>query len=371
VETNLTPYPYPHWTIKEIHEQPKIVLNSINHGGRIKNDSEVKLGGLDANVELFKPIQNVIILGCGTSYFAGLYGMYFFKKICHFNTVQVFDGADFNDWDVPKIGHTIFILVSQSGETLDLYRCIEIAKRHNITTIGIINTPDSLISREVTCGVYCNAGKEVGVASTKAFTSQVICLSLVALWFSNLHDVSKEKRIQMIHDLKQLSRDIQTTLNNCNTKIVELAKKINMYNHLFLIGKGSDECVAKEGSLKIKEVSYIHSESYSSSSLKHGPFALLDKNFPVIILNLDEEHYGKTMNCYNEIKTRGAPIIFITNDKNHLTNDDTENIIITKNSSYASLLGIIPIQLLAYYISIQRNLNPDKPRNLAKVVTVE
>jgi glucosamine--fructose-6-phosphate aminotransferase (isomerizing) len=174
VDSNLTPHPYNHWTLKEINEQPDVILNSINKGGRIKNASEVKLGGLEQYVDNLKNIDNIIILGCGTSYFAGLYGMYFFKQLCQFNTVQVFDGAEFNEQDIPIIGNTAFILVSQSGETKDLHRCIEISKNNNITTIGIVNVVDSLIAREVDCGIYCNAGKEVGVASTKAFTSQVV-----------------------------------------------------------------------------------------------------------------------------------------------------------------------------------------------------
>jgi glucosamine--fructose-6-phosphate aminotransferase (isomerizing) len=378
LDTELSPFPYKHWTIKEIYEQPNVVLNSINKGGRIKNQSEVKLGGLEQHIDSLLYINNIIILGCGTSYFAGLYGMYFFKQICEFNTVQVFDGAEFNELDIPKIGNTAFILVSQSGETKDLHRCIEIAKQKNIMTIGIINMVDSLIAREVDCGIYCNAGKEVGVASTKAFTSQVICLSMASLWFAQLQNISNKKRIKFISDLHNLSNDIKNTLDNCKEKINDISQKF-VANNMFILGKGSDEYIAKEGSLKIKEISYIHSEGYSSSSLKHGPFALLDENFPVIILNLDQQHRAKTLNCYQEILSRNSPILLITNDNSILNdiqtdlNDDiqTDIILIPENKTYASLLGIIPIQLLAYNISIKKGINPDKPKNLAKVVTVE
>lgn len=378
LDTELSPFPYKHWTIKEIYEQPNVVLNSINKGGRIKNQSEVKLGGLEQHIDSLLYINNIIILGCGTSYFAGLYGMYFFKQICEFNTVQVFDGAEFNELDIPKIGNTAFILVSQSGETKDLHRCIEIAKQKNIMTIGIINMVDSLIAREVDCGIYCNAGKEVGVASTKAFTSQVICLSMASLWFAQLQNISNKKRIKFISDLHNLSNDIKNTLDNCKEKINDISQKF-VANNMFILGKGSDEYIAKEGSLKIKEISYIHSEGYSSSSLKHGPFALLDENFPVIILNLDQQHRAKTLNCYQEILSRNSPILLITNDNSILNdiqtdlNDDIQPdiILIPENKTYASLLGIIPIQLLAYNISIKKGINPDKPKNLAKVVTVE
>lgn len=370
LESELTPKPYLHWTLKEINEQPNVVLNAINKGGRIKNVSEVKLGGLEEHINDLKSINNIIILGCGTSYFAGLYGMNFLKKNCNFNTVQVFDGAEFNENDIPKIGNTAFILISQSGETKDLHRCIDISKNNNIITIGIINVVDSLIAREVDCGVYCNAGKEVGVASTKSFTSQVVCLSMVAIWFSTLHNLNEKKRLRMISDLHNLSYDLTLTLDNCRESIKEIANKFNV-NNMFLLGKGTDEYIAKEGSLKIKEISYIHAEGYSSSSLKHGPFALLDENFPVIILNLDQTHKSKTLNCYQEVYSRNAPILFITNDI-LISNEVTSDIIyIPENKTYSSLLGIIPIQLLAYYLSIKKGIDPDKPKNLAKVVTVE
>jgi glucosamine--fructose-6-phosphate aminotransferase (isomerizing) len=367
----LTPYPYEHWTLKEIHEQSSVVLNSINKGGRIKNNYEVKLGGLELYTEIFKKVNHIIILGCGTSFFAGQYGSYFFKQLCEFETVQVFDGAELNEYDIPKKGMTVFILISQSGETQDLHRCMEIAKNRNIHTVGIINVVDSLIAREVDCGIYCNAGKEVGVASTKAFISQVVCLSMAAIWFAQINELNQTKRERIISDLHNLSNDIQMTLDTCNVQIIELAKNYNLYDNMFLLGKGSDECLAKESSLKIKEISYIHSEGYSSSSLKHGPFALLDKNFAVILFNLDQRHKTKTLNCYQEIISRNSPVLFITNDINSSNNVSCEIIYVPENKSYASLLGIIPIQLLAYHISIIRGINPDKPKNLAKVVTVE
>ena len=370
VDSNQTPHPYNHWTLKEINDQPDVILNSINKGGRIKNASEVKLGGLEQHVDNLKNIDNIIILGCGTSYFAGLYGMYFFKQLCQFNTVQVFDGAEFNEQDIPIVGNTAFILVSQSGETKDLHRCIEISKNNNITTIGIVNVVDSLIAREVDCGIYCNAGKEVGVASTKAFTSQVVCLSMAAIWFSTLQNINEKKRVRMVSDLHNLSADIKLTLDTCSEHVTEYITKINKSN-MFLLGKGSDEFIAKEGALKIKEISYIHSEGYSSSSLKHGPFALLDENFPVIILNMDQSHRAKTLNCYQEVSSRNAPVLLITNDISISSEVSCDIIYVPENKSYSSLLGIIPLQLLAYHLSINKGINPDKPKNLAKVVTVE
>jgi glucosamine--fructose-6-phosphate aminotransferase (isomerizing) len=368
---DLTPEPYKHWTIKEINEQVSTIFNTINRGGRIKSNNEVKLGGLEPHIDFLKSVDNIIILGCGTSYNAGLYGAYYLKTLCNFNTVQVFDGAEFNEYDIPKIGNSAFLLISQSGETKDLHRCIDIAKSNNIFTIGIINVVDSLIAREVDCGIYCNAGREMGVASTKAFTSQVVCLSMFAIWCAQINNLNELKRIKIIKDLHNLGNDFKNTIQNIEGEIKIIASDLLKYNNLFLLGKGTDEYIAKEGSLKIKEISYIHSEGYSSSSLKHGPFALLDENFPVIILNCHDEHSAKTINCFEEVHSRNSPILLITNNQNIDLKRSCKIIKITKNNSYNSLLGIIPLQLLAYYLSIGRGINPDIPKNLAKVVTVE
>jgi len=193
---------------------------------------------------------------------------------------------------------------------------------------------------------------------------------MVAMWFSALHNINHIKRERMIQDLHNLSNDIQMTIEICREKIEFIAKNF-LYNNMFLLGKGTDEFIAKEGSLKIKEISYIHSEGYSASSLKHGPFALLDEKFPVIIFNLDQVHRYKILNCYEEVSSRNSPILLITNDNSVVNKIKCDSILIPENKSYSSLLGIIPIQLLAYFLSINRNINPDKPKNLAKVVTVE
>ena len=367
---DVTPNPYPHWTLKEIFEQPTTIQYAINRGGRIKNDREVKLGGLETYQSILKDIQHIILLGCGTSYHAGLYGMYYLKHLCEFHTVQLIDGADFTSADIPRHGNTALVLISQSGETRDLYRCMALAKEHNLPTIGIINVVDSLIAREVTCGIYCNAGREMGVASTKAFTSQVVCLSLLAIWFSQLHEINEWKRIEIIRDLRNLSHDITTTIHMTSHSLTEnIIQTMARHSNLFLLGKGTDECIAREGSLKIKEISYIHSEAYSASSLKHGPFALLDEHFPVILMNCHEEHTAKMMNCLEEVHSRQSPILLITNQECSTKACHVLNVV--KNNSYASLLGIIPLQLLAYHVSVHKQINPDIPKNLAKVVTVE
>jgi len=367
---DLSPYPFDHWTLKEIFDQPNTILNAINRGGRIKNASNVKLGGLEAHNDIIQKIENIIILGCGTSFHAGLYGKAFLKSLCEFNTIQVIDGADFGPQDIPKIGKTACIFISQSGETKDLHRCIEISKQNNLFTIGIINVVDSLIAREVDCGIYCNAGKEIGVASTKSFTSQVVCLSLFAIWCAQIHDWNETKRFRMITDLHNLSNNVKMGLEDVHVSIREIAKDFVKYQHMFLLGKGTDECIAREGGLKIKEISYIHAEAYSSSSLKHGPFALLDENLPTIIFDCCEEYRAKNQNCLEEVYSRGSPILYITNDT-HSVENRCKKIVINTNSTYSSLLAILPIQLFGYYLSIHKNINPDIPKNLAKVVTVE
>jgi glucosamine--fructose-6-phosphate aminotransferase (isomerizing) len=368
----MVPDPYPHWTIREIFEQSAIVNAAINNGGRIKSDTEVKLGGLEQHAAQLTNTKHVILLGCGTSYFACLYGMHFFKALCGFTTVQVFDGAEMTEHDIPRDFDVVFVLVSQSGETKDLHRCIELAKEANITTIGIINVVDSLIAREVDCGVYCNAGVEVGVASTKAFSSQVVCLSLLAIWFSQIAGINAPRRAKAICDLKNLSNDFTNVLEMLDGPIRQLAEtRFQDTHNVFLIGKGTDEIVAREGSLKVKEIAYIHAEGYSSSSLKHGPFALLDEQFPVIIFNMDRRHSAKTMNCVEEVLSRGSPVFLITNDRHATTDARYSPIYVPNNGAFSSLLGIVPVQLLAYYLSVARGINPDKPKNLAKVVTVE
>jgi glucosamine--fructose-6-phosphate aminotransferase (isomerizing) len=377
---DLTPFPFKHWTIKEIFEQPETILNAIDNGKRIKSSNEVTLAGLEHFTDKLKIINNIILLGCGTSYFAGLHSIKYFKSLCNFNIIQVIDGADFDISDVPRndINSTALILISQSGETKDLHRCIQIAKENNIITIGIINVVDSLIAREVDCVIYLNAGREFAVASTKAFTSQTICLSMLATWFSQIHNIHESKRKQLISDLSNLSNNIKNTLIDIHEKIKSIAQYIieQNFSNMFVLGKGSDEAIAKEGSLKIKEISYIHAEGYSASSLKHGPFALLDENLPVILLNTDNVHNAKVVNCYEEVKSRKAPIIFISSEMNNLNNPSIKsspelNIFITENITYQSLLAVLPLQIMAYYLSINKGINPDVPKNLAKVVTVE
>ena len=365
----LNPDPYPHWTLKEIHEQIDSSLRAISFGGRLTSKSEVCFGGLNENKEVLLKIDNLIILGCGTSYHAGMIGVNYFKELCQFNTVQIFDGAEFNYSDIPYFGKTGLILISQSGETKDIHRCLQISKKRDLVTIGVVNTVDSLIAREVDCGCYLNAGREVGVASTKAFTSQIIVLNMIAIWFAQQKNINYQLRIKYISDLHNLHHDIRKTIQ---LSLEQVPPILPLFNHssCFLLGKNSAEATAREGALKIKEISYIHAEGYSTSSLKHGPFSLLTDKFPVILISPEDENYSKNENAYQEISSRHAQIIFIT-DKHIQSSEKTNIIKIPRNNGFKELLSIIPIQILAYQLSINRDINPDMPRNLAKVVTVE
>ena len=250
--------------LKEIYEQKESCQRAVSYGGRLLSDNRVKLGGLESNKENLKNIDNLILLGCGTSYFAGLTSLDYFKNLCNFNTVQLFDGAEFKKNDIPRIGKTALILLSQSGETKDLHRCIKIGKDNDLFLIGVVNVVDSLIARETNCGCYLNAGREMAVASTKSFTSKCILLSMIAIWFAQINDINSNKRLQYINDLRNLEQDIKNILDNGeHYKII--ADKLYEKNSIFILGKGNIEAIAKEASLKIKEVTYIHAEGYSGS----------------------------------------------------------------------------------------------------------
>lgn len=363
VDIELSPSNYKYWMLKEIFEQPDAVKRAINYGGRIRSDSEVKLGGLDDCKDHLLTASHLILLGCGTSLHAGLWSMDIFKSLEIFDTVSIFDGAEFNSKDIPKTGKSVCIMLSQSGETKDLHRCIHIAQESGLLTIGAVNVHDSLIARESECGVYLNAGREVSVASTKSFTNQCVILSMIAVWFSQNRNTCLEKRKKIIRDLHSLPFHIQLLLDN-SKKVQEVSVLFLKAKSAFLLGKGKEEAIAKEGSLKIKEVAYIHAEGYSSSALKHGPFALITQDMPIIILDVGEEHHDKNMNAMHETKARGANIILIS--------DQIEcTLKIEKNGVFGGLLANVYVQMISYYLSIELGHNPDFPRNLAKVVTVE
>jgi glucosamine--fructose-6-phosphate aminotransferase (isomerizing) len=361
------PAKYKHWMLKEIEEQGDAIFRAMNRGGRIQSESSVKLGGLDSCKSQLMELNHLILLGCGTSFHAGLWALPLFKSLNIMDTITIYDGAEFKEEDIPRSGTTGVILLSQSGETKDLHRCIQIAKHLNLITIGVVNVTDSLIARETECGVYLNAGREVAVASTKSFTNQCVALSIVAIWFAQNKGVSLEKRKRIISDLQRLPYQVRE-LFTIQNRITPFLPMFENQSTIFLLGKGSEEAIAKEGALKIKEVAYIHAEGYSSSALKHGPFALIQTGMPIILLDIGEEHLVKNRNAFEEVHARNASILRITDHANIHNND---SLYIPKNHTFGGILANIYIQLLSYYLATHMGYNPDFPRNLAKVVTVE
>ncbi len=376
-ETLSTPSHYKHWTLKEIYEQPLAIMNTLNNGGRIYDDSHVKLGGLDSCKEDLLACQHIVFVGCGSSFFSACIGEKYCKKLCNFQSVVAIDGCEFEECDIPQNGKVCFVFISQSGETKELHKCLQLIQRNtervnDCITVGVVNVVDSLISREVKCGVYCNSGRERGVASTKSFTCQTICLSLISLWFSQNHypDSGVATKSDLIKDLQTLSSSYtELFTNHIQQQLQKLLSKFSYITKVFILGKGTDYFIAKEASLKLKEIAYVHAEPYSSSSLKHGPFALLDQEFPVILIDTQPEYYVKNDIAIQEISCRGAPIFIFTNRSMGIK--DNPNIIKVPSSNYSFLFVLLYLQLFAYNISIQRNINPDIPRNLAKVVTVD
>ena len=350
-----TPAPYPHWTLKEIHEQTKTCYYAINNGARIK-DNIVKLGGLHTIREKLKCIKHVILLGCGTSYNAAQCARHFFTKRCSFDTVQVFDASELDVSDIPNIGEVLVIFITQSGETRDLYMCIDKCKE--CTKLGVVNVVDSLIAREVECGCYTNCGRENGVASTKSFTSQLIVLSLIAFWFRHHQNLSLNE--PSLDDIKCLPLQIETVLNSCKFLNVDMFEN---KKSIFVLGKGIMEYVAKEASLKIKEMAYIHAEGYAGSSLKHGPFALLDDSVIVILL-LNKQNTKEMHNVYEQVKSRECPTYIISDCETEC------DLRIPRNNNYNQVLFIVALQYIAYKLAVKKGINPDFPKNLAKVVTV-
>lgn len=369
---------YMHWMMKEIMEQPETIQKAYNYGGRINNNT-IKLGGLDQIINITSYIEYIYLIGCGTSYNASLLGEIYLNELNKFVNVKCINACEFNENCLPNIKNysTIMcIFLSQSGETIDVYNSLKICKNKRCLTMGIINKVDSLIAREVDSGVYLNAGLEISVASTKSFTSMLVVLSLISMWFVNNHHNNNMK----INCLRFLSYNIKHLLfdSSIANKLLLLRDSIlnNNYNSIFILGKHKLYPVACESSLKIKEVCYIHCEGFSAGSLKHGPFALLDNtNLTILLIDIsDINNYNNLKSTYYEIFGRLTNLFVITNSQNvinELQIAQQNYMLINKLDYYNEILFTIVLQRLAYEISIAKGINPDKPKNLAKVVTVE
>lgn len=354
--------------LKEINEQPTAIRETI--GARISLNSKCQFDELSFTKEYLSSINKIYIVACGTAMHAGLSAKNAIEKLCRI-PVEVDIASEFRYRNPIIDEKTLCIFISQSGETADTIAALKLSKESGATTLAISNVIGSSITREADYSIYTHAGPEIAVASTKAYTSQVVLLNILAIYFAEILEVCDES---LILDLKQeileLPKKVEETLK-CNDTIKDFAKQVYLEKDMFFLGRGIDETVAREGSLKIKEISYIHSESYAAGELKHGPIALIENGITVISILTDESLVKKTISNIQEVITRGAKTLVVTNQNIDKTMFDLV-IDIPKTSSFVSpVLSIVPLQLLSYYISKEKGLDVDKPRNLAKSVTVE
>eukprot|EP00919_Chromeraceae_sp_WS-2016_P064022 GHVR01151534.1.p1 GENE.GHVR01151534.1~~GHVR01151534.1.p1 ORF type:complete len:406 (+),score=77.43 GHVR01151534.1:1234-2451(+) len=379
VETS--PSPYPHWTLKEIFEQPQCFARALNYGGRICGLSNcttdgrglVKLGGLDAWKDQLLSVEHLIVAACGSSLFAGMYGQLLMEWLGCFDSVKSIDASELEAESIPR-NQSGMLLVSQSGETLDVLRAASVGEQSDVVQFSIVNSVGSALARKTGVGVYLNAGREVAVASTKAFTCQVTVMALVACWFAQFREDRYPHRRRLLVDaLQRLPVYAGMTLQ-CESTCKRIAHSLGDVQCLFVLGKGFSVPVAYEGALKIKEVGYVHAEGFPGGALKHGPFALIDEMCatPVILIVLNDQHAVLMKNVLEQVKARGARVIVITDDKTLvqglLPQDDI--ITIPNNGPLTALLSSIPLQIIAYHLSVLKGINPDFPRGLAKTVTV-
>ncbi|XKT74375.1 MAG: glutamine--fructose-6-phosphate transaminase (isomerizing) [Patescibacteria group bacterium UBA2163] len=358
---------YPHFMLKEIHEAPTVVENTLR--GRISAEHpEVRLGGLDDVQDALRHATRIHVVGCGSAYYAGLYGKYILEELTGI-PVSVDLASEFRYRDPILHKGEIVLAISQSGETADTLEAIREAKRKGILTLGIVNVVGSSIAREVDAGVYNHAGPEVSVASTKAFISQMVVLNLIGLYISARRSLSKSVQTQCIGELLALPKKIHTLLENVDSIKTHALRYDDATNALFL-GRKYHFPIALEGALKLKEVSYIHAEGYAAGEMKHGPLALIDEHFPVIALAPGDSVYEKMRSNIEEVRARGGRVLVISDRQDGAPTNDL--IVVPQTiEQLAPILHLIPLQLLAYYVAAARGVNVDRPRNLAKSVTVE
>lgn len=379
----MTPDPYPHWTLKEISEQPQSVMWAINGGGRLGGKNRVKIGGLERDAEKMTgllEIKDLIIIASGTSLHAGILGRKYLQAISGFRSVTYVDASEFVLRDL--VGdHCGVLVLSQSGETRDVVRCIELIRtsRPEVMIFSIVNAVESLIAREADCGVYLNAGREVGVASTKSFTSQSIVMILLSIWFAQNRGLAQSIRARMISSLNQVDQLVSDTLEGIKDQCGRLIdsegaiglSSLKTGDDLFLLGKDRGLSIAMEGALKIKEISYLHAEAYASGGLKHGPLALITDGTPVIVIRIgDLEQICELDISAKEVKSRGAFVVSVSSKKSTDQELYDAEIIIPEDRCLEPVLAVIPLQYLAYLLALKFGYDPDYPRNLAKCVTV-
>jgi glucosamine--fructose-6-phosphate aminotransferase (isomerizing) len=361
---------FDHYMLKEIYEQPEALENAMR--GRLCDaDASAHFGGLNLDTQQLRRADRLILTGCGTSYHAALVAEYLFEEFARM-PVEVEYASEFRYRNPPIDRNTIVIAITQSGETADTLAALRESKRKGHPTLALCNVVGSTIARESDGGVYLHAGPEIGVASTKAFTSQVAVLTMLALYFGRMRHVSTIQGTRILNELRAMPDMIRRTLQ-CHETVRAIAERYHSASNCLYLGRQYLYPVALEGALKLKEISYIHAEGYPAAEMKHGPIALVDAETPSVFLIPRGAVFDKVMSNLEEIKARGGPVIAVACEGDEEVADRADEIIyVPEVPDYLQpLVAVVPLQLLAYHIAILRGCDVDKPRNLAKSVTVE
>jgi len=360
---------YEHFMLKEIFEQPR-TLEDVTRGRLLFDEGSAKLGGITIDDRDLLSIKRIVITACGTSWHSALIGEYMLEELARIPT-KVEYASEFRYKNPVIDRNTLVIAISQSGETADTLAALREAKRRGATVMGIVNVVGSTIARETDFGMYLHAGPEIGVASTKAFTSQVAALALFTLYLARLRNLSLLEGQRLVMALQRLPDQVASILER-NDEIRTLAEKYKDAPNFLYLGRGFQFPVALEGALKLKEVSYIHAEGYPAAEMKHGPIALIDEKMPVVVLAPRDPVYAKVVSNIEEVKARAGRVIAVVNDTSDLTGKADHFLIVPEtHPALLPILTVIPLQLLAYHIAVLRGCDVDQPRNLAKSVTVK
>ena len=356
--------------LKEIIEGPEVIENTLR-GRLIAQTGMAKLGGLEAVAEELSQIERIIIVACGSAHIAGLIGEYMIEEFAGI-PVEVEHASEFRYRSPVLNQRTALIAISQSGETLDTLEAVREGKRRGALTLGIVNAVGSTIARETDAGVYNHAGPEVSVASTKALISELVALTLLTIFLGRQRGMSEKTAQEIALALKELPNKVQHILGS-SKEIEKLATKYASMRDFIFIGRKYNYPVAFEGALKLKEISYIHAEGYGAGEMKHGPIAMIDENFPTFAIVPKDSVYEKNVSNIHEIKARKGPVIALaTEGDNEIAKLADDVIYVPQTLEMLSpILNVVPLQLFAYYFAREKGLNPDRPRNLAKSVTVE
>jgi glucosamine--fructose-6-phosphate aminotransferase (isomerizing) len=362
---------YDHFMLKEIYEQPRAIKDTYR-GRLLADQGLIRMAGIDQNMEKFLNANRIIIVACGTSWHAGLVAEYIFEDLARIS-VEVEYASEFRYRNPVITDKDVVIAISQSGETADTLAAIKLAKEKGAFVFGVCNVVGSTIARETDAGAYTHAGPEIGVASTKAFTTQITVLTLIALKLAKAKGVFSESRYhEYLTELETIPSKVEKALES-NTLIEIIADVYKDSTNCLYLGRGYNFPVALEGALKLKEISYIHAEGYPAAEMKHGPIALIDEHMPVFVIATKKGHYEKVVSNIQEIKSRKGKIIAIVTEGDEQVRDLADHVIEVPETleSLTPLLTTIPLQLLSYHIAVMRGCNVDQPRNLAKSVTVE